>query len=174
DERTVAVHAIYVSDDEKELLAQRGASVIHNPMTNQYLGDGVCDVTALTALGVTLGLGTDADVKPSLFDEMRAASLLQKLARTDGSALGAETAFAFGTSQGAAALGLAAGDLKPGCAADYLVLDARKIDPWSPAVNAVVYRGEDAWVQAAFVGGRRAYAGEPSPLARKAWEETAG
>src|SRR6185437_2134115 len=30
DERTVAVHAIYVSDDEKELLAQREASVIHN------------------------------------------------------------------------------------------------------------------------------------------------
>ena len=173
DERTVAVHAIYISAAEKELLAQRKASVIHNPMTNQYLGDGVCDVTGLAALGVTLGLGTDADVKPSLFDEMRAASLLQKLAHTDGSALGAQTAFAMGTSLGAQALGLAAGDLQPGYAADYLVLDARKIDPWSPALNALVYRGEDAWVQAAFVGGRRVYTGESSPLARTAWEETA-
>lgn len=173
DERTVAIHAIYVSDREKELLAQRGASVVHNPMTNQYLGDGVCDVTGLAALGVTVGLGTDADVKPSLFDEMRAASLLQKLARTDGSALGARAAFAHATSQGAKALGLAVGDLSPGCAADYVVLDARKIDPWSPAINALVYRGESAWVQAAFVGGRRTYVGEASPLARKAWEETA-
>lgn len=173
DARTVAVHAIYITQAEKELLAQRGASVIHNPMTNQYLGDGICDVTGLAALGVTLGLGTDADVKPSLFDEMRAASLLQKLARTDGSAFGAESAFGLGTSQGAAALGFAAGDLKAGCPADYLVLDARTIDPWSRAVNALVYRGDGAWVQSAFVAGRRSYAGEPSPLARKAWEETA-
>src|SRR6185437_826445 len=110
DERTVAVHAIYVSDDEKELLAQRGASVIHNPMTNQYLGDGVCDVTGLSALGVTLGLGTDADVKPSIFDEMRAAALLQKVTRADGSAFGAPAAFGLGTDRGAQALGVAAGD----------------------------------------------------------------
>lgn len=173
DERTVAVHAIYASQAEKQLLAQCGASVIHNPMTNQYLGDGVCDVTGLLDLGVTVGLGTDADVKPSAIDEMRAASLLAKVTRRDGSALGAETAFALGTARGAAALGVAAGDFVAGAAADYVVLDARNIDPWSPPVNALVYRGEDAWVQAAFVGGRRVYAGERSPLARKAWEETA-
>lgn len=77
-ERTVAIHAIYVSEEEKKAIARSGARVIHNPMTNQYLGDGICDVTELQALGVPMGLGTDADVKPSLIDEMRAASLLQK------------------------------------------------------------------------------------------------
>ncbi|MBV8116553.1 MAG: amidohydrolase family protein [Candidatus Eremiobacteraeota bacterium] len=173
DERTVAIHAIYITEEEKALIAQRGCRVIHNPMTNQYLGDGICDVTGLQALGVTMGLGTDADVKPSLIDEMRAASLLQKVQRTDGSALGAATAFALGTAQGARALGIAAGDFQSGFAADYLVLDASKIDPWSPPLNALVYRGEDRWVQAAFVSGRRVFTGEPSPLARKAWEATA-
>ena len=59
-ERTVAIHAIYLDDDDRALLARTGARVIHNPMTNQYLGDGICDATALRALGVTLGLGTDA------------------------------------------------------------------------------------------------------------------
>ena len=87
--RTVAIHAIYITEEEKELLARRGARVVHNPMTNQYLGDGICDVVGAAALGVTMGLGTDADVKPSLIDEMRSAALLQKLERTDGSALGA-------------------------------------------------------------------------------------
>jgi 5-methylthioadenosine/S-adenosylhomocysteine deaminase len=168
DARTVAIHAIYVTEDEKRLLAERGARVIHNPMTNQYLGDGICDVTGLQALGVTMGLGTDADVKPSLIDEMRAATLLQKLARTDGSALGARAAFELGTSQGARALGVPAGDLLPGNAADYVVLDASRIDSWSPEINALVYRGQDAWVQAAFVGGTRVYTGEPSPAARHA------
>jgi 5-methylthioadenosine/S-adenosylhomocysteine deaminase len=171
NERTIAIHAIYISESEKRLLAERGARVIHNPMTNQYLGDGICDVTQLQALGVTMGLGTDADVKPSLIDEMRAASLLQKIARTDGSALGARAAFDLGTAQGALALRIDAGDLTPGNAADFLVLDATAIDSWTPEVNGLVYRGQDSWVQAAFVGGARVYTGEPSPLSRLAQQK---
>jgi 5-methylthioadenosine/S-adenosylhomocysteine deaminase len=172
-ERTVAVHAIYVSDDEKRLLAVRGASVIHNPMTNQYLGDGICDVVGFQTLGVPVGLGTDADVKPSVLDEMRAAALLQKVRRCDGAALGARTAFEMGTAQGARALGIPAGDLVAGLRADFVALDTAGIDPWSPACNAVVYRGESAWVQATFVGGRRVFAGEPAPLALQARERVA-
>lgn len=173
DERTVAIHAIHVTDDEKRLLAERGARVVHNPMTNQYLGDGTCDVVGLRALGVRVGLGTDADVKPSIIDEMRAAALLQKLRAADGAAFAARDAFALGTSLGAQTLGVAAGDLTAGNAADFIVLGAGGIDPWSPAVNALVYRAQDAWVQATFVGGKRVYFGEPSAIARKAREEVA-
>ena len=154
DERTVAIHAIYITEDEKQLLATRGARVIHNPMTNQYLGDGICDVVTLQRAGVVMGLGTDADVKPSLFEEMRAASLLQKLARLDGSALGAAAAFDLATAQGARALGIDAGDLRPGAHADFVAIEARAIDPWTPAVNALAYRAENGWVRETYVGGR--------------------
>ena len=171
--RTVAIHAIYVSEDEQLLLAERQARVVHNPTTNQYLGDGICDVVELQALGVTVGLGTDADVKPSILDEMRAAALLQKIRRLDGSALGAGVAYDLGTAQGARALGVRAGDLTEGCAADFVVLDASAIEAWTPPVNALVYRGSDAWVQATFVGGRRVYAGSPSHLADRARIELA-
>ncbi|HVN69849.1 MAG TPA: amidohydrolase family protein [Candidatus Binatia bacterium] len=173
NERTVAIHAIYLTEEERELLARRGARVVHNPMTNQYLGDGICDVQRLSALGVPIGLGTDADVRPSLIDEMRAAALLQKTLHLDGAALSAGQAFALGTSQGARVLRVRGGDLVEGAPADYVVLDASKVDPWSPPLNALVYRGEDAWVQATFAGGRRVYVGEPSPLARTATEKTA-
>ncbi|HEY2473506.1 MAG TPA: amidohydrolase family protein [Candidatus Cybelea sp.] len=171
-ERTVAIHAIYLSEEEKQMLARAGARVIHNPVTNQYLGDGICDVVGFQALGVAMGLGTDADIKPSLIDEMRSATLLQKVRRREGEALGASIAFALGTKQGAQALRLDAGDLTDGLPADYVVLDAAKIDSWSPPLNAVVYRAEDSWVQATFVNGRRVYVGEPSPLARRARDET--
>jgi 5-methylthioadenosine/S-adenosylhomocysteine deaminase len=174
NERTVAIHAIYLTENDRELLARSGARVVHNPMTNQYLGDGICDVVGLQALGVTMGLGTDADVKPSLIDEMRAAALLQKVKRLDGAALSARQAFAFGTAQGAQTLQVGSGDLTDESLADFIVLDASKVDSWSPPLNALVYRGEDAWVQATFVGGRRVYVGEPSPLARLARERTAG
>lgn len=171
-ERTVAIHAIYLSEEEKNRLAEAGARVIHNPTTNQYLGDGICDVTGLQSRGVTMGLGTDADVKPSLIDEMRAATLLQKILLHDGSALGAGAAYALGTAQGARALRVEAGDLVAGCAGDFVILDGSEIDAWSPPLNGLVYRGEDSWVQATFVGGRRVFVGEPSSLARRARDET--
>jgi 5-methylthioadenosine/S-adenosylhomocysteine deaminase len=168
DERTVAVHAIYISEDEKNLIAERGTRVVHNPMTNQYLGDGICDVSGLRSRGVPIALGTDADVKPSLIDEMRSAALLQKILYTDGSALGASAAFAMGTREGASALRVPTGDLVSGNRADYVVLDATRIDPWSPPCNGIVYRAEDRWVQATFVDGKRAYTGGDSELTLRA------
>jgi 5-methylthioadenosine/S-adenosylhomocysteine deaminase len=173
NERTVAIHAIYMSEEERALIAERGARVIHNPLTNQYLGDGICDVAGLLAAGVPVGLGSDADVKPSLIDEMRAAALLQKVARLDAAALDASTAFALGTKMGAGALSVAAGDLVPEARADYVVLDASKIDPWARPLNELVYRGEDGWVQATFVDGRRRFVGEPSGPARAARDAVA-
>ena len=163
DNRLVAIHAIYVSDEEKKLIAKRRSRVVHNPTTNQYLGDGVCDVPTFRKLGVPIALGTDADVKPSLIDEMRAAALMQKLARLDGAALDSSTVFDFATQQGARALGSNGGALSRGKSADYVVLDASKIDPWSPPVNALVYRGEDHWVRQAFVRGRAVYSRGDDP-----------
>ena len=173
NERTIAIHAIHLTDRDANLLAKSGARVIANPMTNQYLGDGICDVARLQSLGVTMGLGTDADVRPSLIDEMRATALLQKILHLDGAALSATQAFALATTQGARALGIGGGDLVTDAPGDYVVLDASQIDPWSPPLNALVYRGADAWVQATFVEGRRIYVGEPSPLARRARDATA-
>jgi 5-methylthioadenosine/S-adenosylhomocysteine deaminase len=104
-------------------------------------------------------------------EEMRSAALLAKLRSLDGAASTARDALAMGTREGARALGFEAGDLVEGRPADYVVLDASEIDPWSPETNALVYRGQDAWVQATFVNGRRAFVGEPSALARQARKE---
>lgn len=163
DERTVAVHAIYITESEKQLLAKAGARVIHNPMTNQYLGDGICDVTGLQGLGVTMGLGTDADVRPSVLEEMRAASLLQKVSRLDGSALGARTALELGTSQGAAALNVDAGALRVGGYADYITIDVSNVDPWIPLVNHIVYRAENSAIRETYVAGVQARVRDQNP-----------
>ena len=142
-------------------------------MTNQYLGDGICDVARLQSLGVNMGLGTDADVRPSLIDEMRAAALLQKILHLDAAALPASQALPSRRCKARAPWESRGAISFPESPADYVVLDASKIDTWSSPVNALVYRAEDAWVQATFVDGRRVYVGEPSALARRARESTA-
>ncbi|MBC5829491.1 MAG: amidohydrolase family protein [Candidatus Eremiobacteraeota bacterium] len=165
----VLIHGIYVDEDEKDAIAQTGASVIHNPMTNQYLGDGICDITGYRRRGVAVGLGTDANVNPSILSEMRSAALLQKVKNCDASALAAGDAFAMGTWKGSAALGAPAGDLQVGSVADYCVVDRTNIDPWSPALNALVYRANTSWVRKTFVGGREVYSiAQDSKLLRDA------
>jgi 5-methylthioadenosine/S-adenosylhomocysteine deaminase len=172
-ERAVAIHAIHLSEAEKDVLARRRVRVVTNPATNLYLGDGVTDVVGMRERGIAVGLGTDADLKPSILDEMRTAAYLQKLRNSNGAALDAGTAFLMGTKEGAAVAGVPAGDLATGMAADFIILDRREIDPWSPSINAVVYRAERSWVREAFVGGRKVYDGASSALEIEARKQAA-
>jgi len=66
NERTVAIHAIYISPQDRDLIARSGARVIHNPMTINTWATAFATVRQLQSMGVKMGLGTDADVKPSL------------------------------------------------------------------------------------------------------------
>jgi 5-methylthioadenosine/S-adenosylhomocysteine deaminase len=163
NERLVAIHAIYLDSAEKTMLADARASVIHNPVTNQYLGDGICDVAGLLKLGVPVGLGTDANVNASILDEMRAAAFLQKVARKDAGAFDAMRAFRLGTSLGAQGLGVDAGDFREGAFADYAVIELdRLIAPAMPLVNALVYRAQTGAVRETYVGGAKAGSGSSS------------
>ena len=164
NERLVAVHAIYMEEAEKKMLAGASAAVIHNPVTNQYLGDGICDVAGLLELGVPVGLGTDANINASILDEMRGAAFLQKLAHHDAGAFDAVRAFRLGTSLGAQALGIDAGDFRASSYADYAVIDLERLNPpASPLINALIYRARSDGVRETYVGGKlRAASGSSS------------
>ena len=69
------------------------------------------------AKGVRVGLGTDggcSNNRVSVFDEMRTAALLQKVHRTDGQAIEAETCFALGTHTAGEVLAAAGRQDRPG------------------------------------------------------------
>ena len=126
DERLVTIHAVWLDDDEIELLADAEAAVVHCPGANAFLGDGTARLDVLLDKGIRVALGPDggcANNRQSVFDEMRLASLLVKARLTDGSALDAGRAFALGTSSGADVLGLATGRIAPGYRADLVALD---------------------------------------------------
>ncbi|MDB4964677.1 MAG: S-adenosylhomocysteine deaminase [Myxococcales bacterium] len=131
----VAVHGCWFDADERAMLAERGASLAYNPNSNMFLGDGVTDVVDLVARGARVALGTDggcSNSRVSVFDEMRACALLQKVARTDGQAIDAETCFRMGTAWGGEVLGLPIGRLAVGQRADvsFVDLDDLSLWPW--------------------------------------------
>jgi len=56
--QTVLAHGVYLSDEELQVLADRGSSVSHCPNSNTSLKSGLCDVRRLLDAGIKVGLGT--------------------------------------------------------------------------------------------------------------------
>jgi 5-methylthioadenosine/S-adenosylhomocysteine deaminase len=129
----IAVHGCWFDETERALLAERGGSLAYCPGSNMFLGDGVTDLVDLVARGVRVGLGTDggcSNNRVSVFDEMRMAALLQKVHRTDGQAIAAETCFALGTRTAGEVLRLPIGKISPGYRCDLVALDLDDPSLW--------------------------------------------
>ncbi len=129
----IAVHGCWFDEGERALLAERKGSLAYCPGSNMFLGDGVTDIVDLVARGVSIGLGTDggcSNNRVSVFDEMRMAALLQKVHRTNGQAITAETCFALGTKSAGETLRLPIGRIAPGFRCDLVALDLDDPSLW--------------------------------------------
>lgn len=155
----VAVHGCWFDATERRRLAETGGKLAYNPGSNMFLGDGVTDIVDLVGRGATVGLGTDggcSNSRVSVLDEMRQCALLQKVHRTNGQAIDAETVFRMGTSDGGKLLGLPIGRLAPQHRADlvFVDLDDPSLWPEQQLVKNVVYSLSSRAVTDVFVEGR--------------------
>ncbi|MEO8967007.1 MAG: formimidoylglutamate deiminase [Solirubrobacteraceae bacterium] len=103
------VHGIHVSDDDVELLARSGTTVVTCPTTEGNLGDGHLPALAYRDAGVPLAIGTDEQVRIDPFEELRE---METSARREGETRDALLAAAKGdlwgqmVANGRASLGL--------------------------------------------------------------------
>ena len=143
---TCVAHAIHISDDERALLAARGAHVCTCPSSNLKLASGICPLPELIAAGVSVALGADgAPCNNNLdgFAELRLVALLHK-PRGGPRAIPAPEAVRIATLGGAAALGQAdrVGSLELGKRGDVIAVDITALhslpaaSPWSQVAYA--------------------------------------
>lgn len=159
DDGLVAIHAVWVDDEELDLVAGSGAGIVHCPGANAFLGDGIARLDAMLARGIPVALGPDggcANNRQSVLDEMRLASLLVKARGTDGSALDSATAFSLGTTAGARLLRLPVGSIEPGRAADLVALDLTDLSlyPLQTLERQLVNSMQPTAIAKVMVGGR--------------------
>ncbi len=161
DDRTVAVHAVWLSDADQDLLAARGVKVSHCPESNLKLAAGVAPVPGLLRRGVAVGLGTDGAASNNnldLFGEMSLAARLHKVIHADPTLLPARQVVALATREGARVLGLegAVGTLSPGKLADLIVVDLHQphLTPLYDPFSHLVYAARAADVRHVMVAGR--------------------
>jgi 5-methylthioadenosine/S-adenosylhomocysteine deaminase len=137
-------HGVHTDAGEVELLAERGASVVHCPASNMKLASGMAPVQAMREAGVTVALGTDGAASNNdldLFDELRDAAMLGKLAAGDAAAVPAGAAVEMATAGGADALGFDSGRVEVGANADLAVVDfsAPHLTPVHDYVSHLAY-----------------------------------
>lgn len=157
----VLAHCIYIDEEEIRLLADSGGWVSHCPASAARIEGHLAPVPALLHAGANVTLGTDWAVTNNgmdLFDEMKSAGLLNKVAAGDTSVLPSAALLRMATIDAARALGLDAhtGSLEPGKRADIIALDMRgpHLQPWLDIPATLVYSAKGLDVRHVWVDGR--------------------
>jgi 5-methylthioadenosine/S-adenosylhomocysteine deaminase len=154
---TMLAHGVWLDDEELELIAERGATVVTNPAANMKLAvGGSFPYPAAKAAGVAMALGTDGVSSNNNLDMLEEAKLLALMAKHsagDPAVLPAGEALAIARGLRSP---LAGGTpLEPGAPADFILLD-----PDVPELAAgdpdagLAYAASGAVVTEAVVAGR--------------------
>lgn len=157
----LAVHCVWVSDGEIDVLKKTGTNVSHNPESNMKLGSGVAPIPSILRKGIAVSLGTDgcaSNDNLDMFEEMRTAAFLHKVANLDASVISSLDVLKMATIDGAKSLGLdkQVGSLVTGKKADLILVDLRSthLKPLNEVVSTLVYCANGADVETVIVDGK--------------------
>ncbi|QID34823.1 amidohydrolase [Streptomyces albus] len=158
DARATLAHAVWLDEEEAGRVADSGAAVAHNPVSNAYLASGTLPLPRLRAAGARLSLGTDGPScghRQDMFECMKQAVLAQRLRTLDPEVLSAREVLALATREGARYAGVDAGVLAPGRLADLAVVDlgAPHLRPVHDVISTLVYAARACDVVTTMVGG---------------------
>jgi cytosine/adenosine deaminase-related metal-dependent hydrolase len=85
-DRLNIIHGIWLDDQDMDLIAEAGAVIAHNPISNLRLGSGVMPFRRLRNRGITICLGTDeaiADDAINMWAVTKLAGLIHNITETD-------------------------------------------------------------------------------------------
>lgn len=158
----VAAHCVWLSDNEIEIIKKHGVKVSHNPCSNMKLASGIAPVSKLIENGICVSIGTDgasSNNNLDLIEELKTASLLQKVSTLDPKVLDSEESIRMATIKGAEALGLddEIGTIEVGKKADIILIDtaAANMTPDSSSLSSnVVYSANGSNVDTTICNGK--------------------
>jgi len=155
--RTVLAHGVWMEEEDLDLVAERGSTVVTNPVSNLKLAVGrIFPYAAARARGIPVGLGTDGASSNNSLDlvaDVKFLALLQKHESDDPAALPAAEAWAVAGGVHAPVLG-GGRVLDVGAPADFLLVrtDVSELGPGNLLAN-LVYSASGSVVDATVVDG---------------------
>ncbi|CAM3152768.1 5'-deoxyadenosine deaminase [Paenibacillus lupini] len=123
----ILAHSIWLDEEEKRIIKERGVKVTHCPGSNLKLASGVAEVPELLKEGIDVGIGADGapcNNNLDMFQEMRLTAFIQKV-KHGPTVMNAKTVLQMATMGGARVLGLEdkIGSIEVGKLADLQLLD---------------------------------------------------
>ena len=159
--KTTAAHCCWITSDDMNILAARGVTAAHCPVSNLKLSSGIAPVMDMCAHGINVALGTDgvcSNNSHDMFEEIKTAALLQKYKTGDPAVLPAYEAIKMATVNGALGQGREneTGRIRPGFDADLIMLnlDSPRLIPLNEPCAAVAYAAAGSDVCMTMVQGR--------------------
>lgn len=139
-EGAVYGHAIWLTEREKDRLREAGASLVHCPTSNTFIGSGLFDMGLARSLRVGLATDTGGGSSFSMLHTMAAA---YEIGQLRGEALHPAQLWWLATQGSARALHAEdkIGNLAPGMEADLVVVDLAS----TPAIAQASARAETIW-----------------------------
>ncbi len=158
----VAAHSVWLSDNEIEIIKKNNVKISHNPCSNMKLASGVAPVSKLIENDICVSIGTDgasSNNNLDLIEELKTASLLQKVSTSDPKVLNSDEAIAMGTIKGAEALGLESeiGSIEVGKKADIVLIDtnsANMVPDSSSLSSNIIYSANGSNVDTTICDGK--------------------
>jgi 5-methylthioadenosine/S-adenosylhomocysteine deaminase len=111
--RTACAHCVWLEPQDIDILADSGAVVVHNPVSNLRLRSGIADIPAMVAAGVPVAIGTDGAASNDgvdIWEALKFAALLPRRRAEAAPLPNASSLLDMVTITGASALG---GDAAP-------------------------------------------------------------
>ncbi len=163
-------HGIHLSQNELELIKEKQGTIIHCPTSNRFLSSGIMPLRRYLDMGIKVGIGTDvaAGYSLSMIHESRETLEMSKLLPETSSKVSEVLYLA--TRRAAEILGIndVTGDLSPGKAADFIVIDDAATYPFDDEyyqkplerLSRVFYRTHSIKVLQTFIQGESVYQNE--------------
>ncbi len=158
----VAAHSVWLSDEEIEIIKRNNVKISHNPCSNMKLASGIAPVSKLIENDICVSIGTDgasSNNNLDLIEELKTASLLQKVSTLDPKVLNSDEALAMGTIKGAETLGLESeiGSIEVGKKADIILIDtnsANMVPDSSSLSSNIIYSANGSNVDTTICDGK--------------------
>lgn len=155
------VHTTQLQEQEMDMLAAAGVSIVHCAASNAKLASGLCQTQAVLDAGINLCLGTDgaaSNNELNMINEMRMAALFGKACADNAAATSAWDVLQMATVNGARALGREdmLGTLETGKLADCVAIDLGHMNtqPVYDPVSTLVYSAQGHQVSYVWVDGK--------------------
>jgi 5-methylthioadenosine/S-adenosylhomocysteine deaminase len=124
----MGAHCVRLNPIEIKIMRDTDTKVVHCPVSNMFLADGIAPISQMLQNGVTVSLGSDSTAgnnSQDMFEVMKTSSLLQRVATLDATLLPPWDVLELATMNGAKAVGIEkdVGSLEPGKRADIIGID---------------------------------------------------